>query len=64
MVEVSSPEPVACSRCGEHRAADKDPVRALAWVADRDSGTLRWLCPRCARAHLRDIEGKLPTEYW
>jgi transposase len=24
----------------------------------------RWLCPACARTHARDIEGKLPDEYW
>ena len=64
MVEVSAPQSVACSRCGDRREADEDPVRALAWVADRDSGPLRWLCPGCARDHIRDIEGKLPSEYW
>jgi hypothetical protein len=56
--------PVVCSRCGEQRSAGEDPLRALSWVADRDSGELRWLCPGCARAHVRDIEGKLPDEYW
>jgi hypothetical protein len=56
--------PVVCSRCGEQRPADEDALRALSWVADRDSGELRWLCPGCARAHVRDIEGKLPDEYW
>jgi hypothetical protein len=61
---MSTPEPVVCSRCGERRAADEDPMRALAWAADRESGVLRWLCPRCARDHVRSIEGKLPPEYW
>lgn len=56
--------PAVCSRCGEQRSADENPLRALSWVADRDSGELRWLCPACARAHVRDIEGKLPGEYW
>ena len=56
--------PVVCSRCGEQHPADEDPLRALSWVADRDSGELRWLCPGCARAHVRNIEGKLPNEYW
>jgi hypothetical protein len=37
---------------------------ALAWVSTRERGVLRWLCPDCARQHVRDIEGKLPDEYW
>nr|WP_246257495.1 hypothetical protein [Amycolatopsis anabasis] len=56
--------PAACFRCGAVRDPDADPVAALAWVAERDRGTLRWLCPACAREHARDIEGKLPGEYW
>jgi hypothetical protein len=52
-----------CSRCGASRA-DDPPVRALSWVMDKtDRGTV-WLCPDCARDHVRDIEGKLPDEYW
>jgi hypothetical protein len=33
-------------------------------VSTRERGTIRWLCPDCARRHVRDIEGKLPDEYW
>ncbi|MGW5723235.1 hypothetical protein ACWEVP_44190 [Amycolatopsis sp. NPDC003865] len=61
---MSAPEPVVCTRCGRTRAADEDPAGALAWVASRERGALRWLCPDCARQHVRDIEGKLPDEYW
>lgn len=61
---MSAPEPVACTRCGRTRGADEDPATALAWVASRERGGLRWLCPDCARQHVRDIEGKLPDEYW
>jgi hypothetical protein len=53
-----------CTRCGHTGAADEDPVTALAWVSTRERGTVRWLCPSCARQHVRDIEGKLPDEYW
>lgn len=52
-----------CSRCGRSRAAAA-PIDALTWVSDRSNGTLTWLCPACARVHVRDIEGKLPKEYW
>ncbi|MEU4252807.1 hypothetical protein AB0F15_35930 [Amycolatopsis sp. NPDC026612] len=62
---MSAPEPVVCTRCGRTRtAAADDPVTALAWVSTREQGVLRWLCPDCARQHVRDIEGKLPDEYW
>lgn len=53
-----------CSRCGAERAAEQDPALVLAWVSETERGVLRWLCPRCAREHVRDIEGKLPAEYW
>ncbi|WP_216214489.1 hypothetical protein [Amycolatopsis aidingensis] len=55
--------PAACFRCGARRDP-ADPGQRLAWVADFDQGTKRWLCPSCARQHVRDIEGKLPGEYW
>ncbi|GGP45386.1 hypothetical protein [Saccharothrix coeruleofusca] len=51
-----------CSRCGRPRTGE--PAELLAWVRERDRGADRWLCPPCARAHVRDIEGKLPAEYW
>jgi transposase-like protein len=56
-------QPVQCSRCGRIREAGR--VAALAWVSERDErGVQRWLCPRCARAHIRDIESKLDQEWW
>ncbi|WP_290053359.1 hypothetical protein [Amycolatopsis solani] len=61
---MSAPEPPACTRCGRRRSDDDDPATALAWVSTRERGALRWLCPDCARQHVRDIEGKLPDEYW
>ncbi|MFB9688564.1 hypothetical protein [Amycolatopsis plumensis] len=61
---MSAPEPVVCTRCGRTRTAADDPATALAWVSTRERGALRWLCPDCARQHVRDIEGKLPDEYW
>ena len=53
-----------CSRCDRSRATTTDPVQRLAWVTDRDNGRQTWLCPTCARTHVRDLECKLPTEYW
>jgi len=60
---VSTSEPVRCERCGRDRAEDTD-AEALAWASDTDDSGTRWLCPSCARRHVRDIEGKLPREYW
>ncbi|MBM7772200.1 hypothetical protein JOD54_002404 [Actinokineospora baliensis] len=52
-----------CSLCGRLRSAET-AVAALAWVAEQDERGMTWLCPACARKHVRDIEGKLPAEYW
>jgi hypothetical protein len=45
---------MTCAECG----TESDDV--LAWCLEPD----RALCPDCARAHVRDIEAKLPTEWW
>lgn len=50
----------ACSLCGTR--ADGS---TLTWVLERDErGRDRWLCPDCARAHVRDIEARLSTDWW
>jgi uncharacterized protein with PIN domain len=64
MLAVTAPESAVCIRCGTALDSETDPVAALAWVAERDRGATTWLCPKCARQHARDIEGKLPSEYW
>lgn len=52
-----------CRHCGAPR--DPDVADAIAWVLERDpDGREHWLCPLCARRHLRDIEAKLPHEWW
>lgn len=58
-----SPEPPNCKRCGRSRA-DAPPAEALAWSMEAGRAGQSWLCPGCARTHVRDIEGKLPDEYW
>lgn len=56
-------ESTICHRCGARRE-DQNPAARLAWVSEREGDRTRWLCAQCARAHVRDIEGKLPSEYW
>ncbi|NDL59249.1 hypothetical protein [Phytoactinopolyspora mesophila] len=55
--------PVSCSSCGRIMN-DDSPSEALAWAAELRAGRRIWLCPSCARAHVRDIESKLPAEHW
>ncbi len=52
-----------CHRCGRARES-VSAVELLAWSSERTGGVVRWLCHVCAKAHVRDIEGKLPDEYW
>ncbi|MHA6794709.1 hypothetical protein ACVGVM_14545 [Pseudonocardia bannensis] len=55
--------PVSCSLCGDVR--DPSDPAALAWAGERDErGRDRWLCPGCTRRHTRDIEARLPVEWW
>jgi hypothetical protein len=56
-------EPPICKRCGRSRA-EVPPAEALAWSMESDGRSQSWLCVSCARTHVRDIEGKLPDEYW
>ena len=51
-----------CQLCGTRAGS---PGALLTWVRERDGhGRDRWLCPDCARRHVRDIEAKLDPEWW
>ena len=55
-----TPEPAGCALCG----TDRDPAE-LAWAREQDGdGRVTWFCPPCVRRQLRDIEAKLPREWW
>ena len=57
---MTVPTAGTCRTCGRPREGD-----TLTWAFDRDAdGTVRWLCPECARRHVRDLEAKLPPEWW
>jgi hypothetical protein len=58
-----SVRPVSCLNCGRTMQNDS-PAETLAWAVEMRGDRRAWLCPSCARAHVRDIESKLPTEHW
>ena len=51
-----------CLNCGRER--DPADPASLAWVHEPGSEGASWICPACARAHVRDIEAKLAPEWW
>lgn len=52
-----------CTVCGLPRPESGPDV--LAWGCERTpDGTVGWLCPGCARRHVREIEAKLAPEWW
>lgn len=55
----------ACLRCGAPRDCADGAWADPGWAVLRDPGEqARWLCPACARRHVRDIEAKLDAEWW
>ncbi|WP_242623131.1 hypothetical protein [Pseudonocardia sediminis] len=60
---VSEEPAPSCLICAT--VAGSPGTAALTWVRERDEhGRERWLCPPCARRHVRDIEAKLSHEWW
>lgn len=54
---------VYCSRCGTTTQVSRGGV-PLGWSVAFTGGRLEYICPTCARANIRAIEGKLPEEWW
>lgn len=52
---------VTCNLCGAQVEGDTPP---LTWVTSFEHGQQRVFCDRCAREHLRSIEGKLDSDAW
>ncbi|QKV92678.1 hypothetical protein HUT19_13730 [Streptomyces sp. NA02950] len=50
---------LVCARCGAH--ADGAP---LTWTCSLENGARRYFCDDCARADLREIEGRLDFPWW
>ncbi len=56
---VTGPDPAVCALCGA--TEERLPVT---WTCSVEGGERRYLCDRCARTHLRSIEGRLDTAWW
>ena len=52
---------VTCDYCG--RTAEEGAA-TLAWTTAVEHGRRCTFCPECSRSHLREIEGKLDSEFW
>jgi hypothetical protein len=52
-----------CSRCG---TTERCPEGGLppGWSVSMEGRRVEYLCPSCARANIRAIEGRLTEEYW
>jgi transposase len=61
--KASQPASRTCSLCGltERCAAGGIPP---GWSFSVEGKRTQYICPACARANIRAIEGKLPEEYW
>lgn len=52
---------VTCDYCGRQSADEAD---RLTWTTSVEQGVHRTYCTECSRTHLRQIEGKLDSEWW
>ena len=54
-----------CSYCGTQAEAPADGL-PTGWsiMTDNRNNRVEYQCPKCVRANIRSIEGKLPEEYW
>jgi hypothetical protein len=51
--------PVACAWCGT--SAEELPAT---WTCQFGERGREWLCERCTREQLRNIEGRLDAQWW
>jgi len=55
-------EAKVCATCGRSPAAN-EPAD-LTWTHGIERAGTVWTCPDCSRQHLREIEGKLDSQWW
>ncbi|GAB3621946.1 hypothetical protein GCM10027418_00280 [Mariniluteicoccus endophyticus] len=52
---------IACAGCGRRCGSEVPP---WTWTRSVDGERISWLCEDCVRDHARDIEAKLPDDWW
>ncbi|AJE82482.1 hypothetical protein SLNWT_2106 [Streptomyces albus] len=52
-------EHLVCAQCGAQAESGQ-----VTWTCSVENGTRRYFCDSCARAHIRDIEGRLDSHWW
>lgn len=57
------PETVACSRCGTQAECEDDSC-PVGWSFETERGRVLRYCEACVRENIRNIEAKLPEEWW
>jgi hypothetical protein len=50
---------LVCSSCGTTPAPEDEPTARLTWSRSTEHGHATWMCERCSREQVRDIESKL-----
>ncbi|HEX9683639.1 MAG TPA: hypothetical protein VGA13_11190 [Acidimicrobiales bacterium] len=56
---------VSCSQCGTVLDGGPDDAATQGWsMGVEATGRVTWECGACTRRHVRDIESKLPEEFW
>ena len=56
---------LSCTQCGRVVDGDADAAVGLGWSMGVEAdGRITWQCAPCARTHVRDIESKLPHDFW
>ena len=59
-VESGAITDAECATCGAVEPGTPPP----SWSAANQTGRRVWTCGRCARDHIRSIEGKLDSPWW
>lgn len=57
-------DPIACGVCGRTPTGDEGESARYTWTRGVERQRTVWSCPECSRVHLREIEGKLDSEWW
>jgi hypothetical protein len=55
---------VTCSRCGAQQEVADPDATPVGWSFETERGRVLRYCVTCVRENIRNIEAKLPEEWW